>query len=290
MKQLQANKIRLVANGSLDSLDIELVSEGQLSSWSKRYSASKDTLDFLLPRGYAEDRLYIRVMDGKNDYDDTLSVRLDNEKIRIDSTYQLKSNVTGGFQFKNEVTLSHYYDFVDVMDALPLLEDSLSVAGGVSVIHSELGKLILDYPWAYGREYSVDVPEGLLYDYLGNRNDSLVLAFKTPGKEELSTLNVTLLNSNADHGYVMELLNSAGKVQSIHVLNAGATNLQLEDLKPSSYSVKLIIDENNNGIWDSGSYKEKLQPEKIIFYSERIDLLANWDKELELDVSSDSAN
>jgi len=290
LKQLQANKIRLVANGSLDSLDIELVSEGQLSSWSKRYSASKDTLDFLLPRGYAEDRLYIRVMDGKNDYDDTLSVRLDNEKIRIDSTYQLKSNVTGGFQFKNEVTLSHYYDFVDVMDALPLLEDSLSVAGGVSVIHSELGKLILDYPWAYGREYSVDVPEGLLYDYLGNRNDSLVLAFKTPGKEELSTLNVTLLNSNADHGYVMELLNSAGKVQSIHVLNAGATNLQLEDLKPSSYSVKLIIDENNNGIWDSGSYKEKLQPEKIIFYSERIDLLANWDKELELDVSSDSAN
>ena len=37
-------------------------------------------------------------------------------------------------------------------------------------------------------------------------------------------------------------------------------------MKPDTYYARLFIDENGNGKWDSGNYKEKRQSEKIYYY------------------------
>ena len=50
-------------------------------------------------------------------------------------------------------------------------------------------------------------------------------------------------------------------------------------LAPGKYALKLIYDENNNGVWDTGRYLQNRQPEKVIRYNGEIIIRANWETE-----------
>lgn len=52
--------------------------------------------------------------------------------------------------------------------------------------------------------------------------------------------------------------------------------------KPGEYDLRVLLDENQNGIWDSGNYNQKKQPEKVIALTTKLLIKANWDNELEL--------
>jgi len=47
-------------------------------------------------------------------------------------------------------------------------------------------------------------------------------------------------------------------------------------LLPGKYSLRAILDENENLKWDTGSFLLKRQPERVIYYNKTIDLRANW--------------
>jgi len=43
----------------------------------------------------------------------------------------------------------------------------------------------------------------------------------------------------------------------------------------------LIIDANENGKWDTGDYLKNKQPERVIYFDEKIEIRANWDHEFQ---------
>lgn len=52
--------------------------------------------------------------------------------------------------------------------------------------------------------------------------------------------------------------------------------------KPGEYELRILIDENNNTIWDAGNYNQKKQPEKVIALTTKLLVKANWDNEIEI--------
>jgi hypothetical protein len=40
-----------------------------------------------------------------------------------------------------------------------------------------------------------------------------------------------------------------------------------------------LYDANNNGQWDPGNFKQKLQPEKASTIDKKLSIKANWDNE-----------
>lgn len=59
-------------------------------------------------------------------------------------------------------------------------------------------------------------------------------------------------------------------------------NAVFEDLEPGEYRLRLIIDENNDGIWNPGNFLTRKQPEEITYYKNDkkqsiIILKANWE-------------
>jgi hypothetical protein len=43
---------------------------------------------------------------------------------------------------------------------------------------------------------------------------------------------------------------------------------------------------NNNGKWDTGNYWKKIQPERVVSRKQRLQIRANWDNELKLDMKA----
>ena len=53
-------------------------------------------------------------------------------------------------------------------------------------------------------------------------------------------------------------------------------NLIFNLLEPKTYYIRAIIDDNKNNKWDTGNYLLKLQPERIIYYTEELEVRANY--------------
>ena len=43
------------------------------------------------------------------------------------------------------------------------------------------------------------------------------------------------------------------------------------------YSLRVIYDENGNGKWDSGKFLQGKQPERVSYYTEKLDVRAGWE-------------
>lgn len=53
---------------------------------------------------------------------------------------------------------------------------------------------------------------------------------------------------------------------------------------PGEYQISILFDVNNNGKWDTGNYWKKLQPEKVVARKQTLQIRANWDNELRIDL------
>ena len=55
-------------------------------------------------------------------------------------------------------------------------------------------------------------------------------------------------------------------------------------LKEGKYYLRVIVDSNNNGRWDTGDFDTDLQPEEVYYYHEEIECRAKWDMTITVNV------
>ena len=55
------------------------------------------------------------------------------------------------------------------------------------------------------------------------------------------------------------------------------TDFKINNLKPGTYNIRVILDRNKNDKWDHGNYNKRTLSEEIIFSTSEIKLKANWD-------------
>lgn len=87
--------------------------------------------------------------------------------------------------------------------------------------------------------------------------------------------------SDYDSPILLYCIQRGKVIQQIEVNNPKEA-VNIKQLLPGDYSFKVVIDEINNGYWDSGSLAEKRQPEVVHIYSETTKVRANWDTTVKL--------
>lgn len=81
--------------------------------------------------------------------------------------------------------------------------------------------------------------------------------------------------------YIIQLLDEGFNVVAE---SRSRNNYSFKLIKPGTYQIRILIDQNEDGQWDSGNLLEKREPEPVILYKEsEITLKSNW--ELTLDLS-----
>lgn len=74
---------------------------------------------------------------------------------------------------------------------------------------------------------------------------------------------------------MVHLTNEDGKIY----LEQYATEervFEFSHIEPGNYLIRVIQDANANGIWDTGHYLNRQQPEKVGYYPQIIKMRANW--------------
>jgi hypothetical protein len=64
-------------------------------------------------------------------------------------------------------------------------------------------------------------------------------------------------------------------------------NYEFKYLLPGKYLFRFIKDKNGNKKWDTGNYLKKIQPERVFYSSDTIELRANWDINYQLKIPAE---
>ena len=120
--------------------------------------------------------------------------------------------------------------------------------------------------------YRVTIDSAAVVSVYGLINDKLSKELKVKGLEEYANLYFRV---NAGGSAFVELLASGEKIVRTVPVKNGA--VEILNVNPGTYYLRLTIDSNGNGKWDTGNYSQHLQPEEVYYYPKRLRLRANWD-------------
>lgn len=87
---------------------------------------------------------------------------------------------------------------------------------------------------------------------------------------------------------VVQLLDKAEKV--VQHTKCENSRCAFYFIKPGTYYLRLFVDDNGNGVWDTGNYEKALPPERVYYYPHSLELRAlfeytqdDWDITMPLD-------
>lgn len=136
--------------------------------------------------------------------------------------------------------------------------------------------------WRPDQRYKLRVDSAAFTSIYGNNNLPLEMGFSIPPLDTYASLFVTLSNYDNGQAYV-QLLNGDKPTRTV---KADGDHADFFYLSPGKYYMRMFVDQNNNGEWDTGLFSEKKQPEPVYYYPEAIELRARWDTELPWNVRS----
>ena len=136
-----------------------------------------------------------------------------------------------------------------------------------------LRKYNLLYNWDFQQEFELSVDSASMYGIYGLHNDKIKQAIKIKSEEEYC--NIFFNVSGADPQAFVQLLDGQDKVVRTVTVRNGTADFYF--LNPGKYTARLINDKNGTGVWDTGLYEEKRQPEEVFYYPQFLDPKANWD-------------
>ena len=128
--------------------------------------------------------------------------------------------------------------------------------------------------WRPDIEYSLEIDSAAFVDIYGLASKPVKQGFKVSSLDEYSTLLVNITSLENEH-LLVQLLN--GQDQVVKETKAVNGVAEFYYLKPEKYYLRLIVDRNNNGKWDTGDYDKDQQAEEVYYYPEVIECKAKWD-------------
>jgi uncharacterized protein (DUF2141 family) len=206
------------------------------------------------------------------------SVRNEKEKkLKLSNNFIYgKQDLLNTLQLTNNVPLQQFD-----ADSIILMDTSFVKIKDYSInIDSSRKKISIDKKWPSNEPFNLIVFKNGLSDSSGLKlvkNDTI--KFFTKSISEYGSLKITFKNIDIAQHPVLYFLEGENVKFTFDIQNE---NWENKMMLPGDFALRILYDKNNNGQWDPGNYKLKLQPEISISLPEKINIKADWENEREI--------
>jgi len=270
-----SNRISFGYYGKGDDIKIETLSE--IPDTVKTYvlkDREKDTLNFWFTP-YEMDSLLFTITNENLKIQDTFKVK--NRKIEFDSL-KISMSQNGNIEMDKPINLLSNTPLVSYDSTKIKLMDKDSVEVTYNLKLDTLKNLLnFDFKIDPEQNYRMELVPGAVTDFFETTNDSVAYSFRTKSLADYGNLTLNLNGNNIVYPIIVQLTNEKGDLQR-EIYSTESQAYIFDNLNPGKYQARVIFDMNENGEWDTGSFLDKRQPEKISYYSTLIELRANWEK------------
>ncbi len=285
----EPGKVICAFNGVADTLTTIWVTDTtSLKIFSLNYSEKKDTLIIWYQNLQADT---IQVLFPQLLAKDTLTIRLLKRDLKGSSRSKPSLRILPLISSGSSQDLHRPFDLLfnhpvesSNLSGIQFLEDSVVLPGNSFYFVDSLHTLLrYSGAWKQKAIYNLLIPSGLFRDIYQLENDTITFGFRTKAETDYASLTANLSSKSGNFPYLIQLVDEQEKVFETSTLNQDSS-ITFNFLTPGVYRLKIIQDSNRNGRWDSGYYLKKIQPEKVFYYPEVIQIRANWDVEIKWDI------
>lgn len=217
---------------------------------------------------------------------DSLQFDISRDTHKVRSTHQIRKAVLDSLTISSSIEgVLHLDDSLRIETTTPIAtidksrinlldRDSIPVAFTIAI--EDPHRVLFDFDILPNESYQLDVFPGAITDFFDEVNDSLQLNLRTKKPADYGSVYLQLIGVPNDPVLVQLTDENENVIRSFPV-DAAQKRVVFSNLKPNKYYVRLIVDENNNGQWDTGHFLKRSAPEKVYHHKPLLDVRANWE-------------
>lgn len=181
----------------------------------------------------------------------------------------IRSNIQSSFELYNPLRLEFDQPVVQFDSSFVHLEmavDSLFEPVPFRMETDSLNprKVTLRPRWEPGAKYKLTVDSALLVSHYGLWNNLYEQSFTVKPLDQYGNLEITITGLPEDKEAFVELLDKSDKPFRKSFVKENVVRFQ--DLTPGDIYGRIVIDDNDDGLWTTGNYEASRQPEKVFYY------------------------
>ena len=230
-----------------------------------------------------KDTLYVWY---KNLKADSLQFNISQDTLKYQLTHQIRKAELDSLTISTTIKgVLHLDDTLGIETTTPILtidksrinlrnRDSMPVPFDMSV--EDPHRVLFDFDILPNENYQLDVFPGAITDFFDEVNDSLQLALRTKKPADYGSVYLQLVGVPSYPVIVQLTDENENLIRSLPVA-APQRRIVFSNLQPKKYYVRLIVDENKNGQWDTGRFLDRSAPEKVYHHEPILDVRSNWE-------------
>jgi uncharacterized protein (DUF2141 family) len=235
----------------------------------------KDTFNFWFTPTDLDSIIFLAIND-KLSLVDTFTVK--QRKVDTDSL-TLNPNQRGSLDFNKRYSISANIPIskLDSTQIQMMDKDSIEVDFRV-MIDSIENDINFDFTPEPNQNYSLDLLPGAITDFFEDINDTLIYKLSTGSPADYGNLRFNVKVDSAAYPLLVQLTDNDGSLKQ-ELYATRPKIFEFNHIEPSKYFLRVIFDANGNQIWDTGNYLKNVQPERVSYYPDTLEVRANWEIE-----------
>ncbi|WP_373739171.1 Ig-like domain-containing domain [Kaistella sp.] len=172
------------------------------------------------------------------------------------------------------VVTSNY--FVDKIEAekWSLVSDSIKQEFTAKISEKNPFEIYIKSSFKEGKKYSLTIPKETVSSFYETIIKSYRFDFESDKIENYGDLMVTLENEPKQKFWIQLLTESGNIAYSKYGVEK---QINFKSLKPGQYDLRILVDENENGIWDFADFADNIFAEPVFIFDKKIEVRPLWE-------------
>jgi len=142
-------------------------------------------------------------------------------------------------------------------------------------------KYTLNAKFVLGKKYLFIGDKGSFGNLYFEESDSLGTKFSVKDPESYSKVIINIRNCTGSS--IIQLLNNSEKLVAKTIIKKDG-KIEFPLLEKGLYRLRVIYDINGDGLWTTGDFMLRRQPEAVSYFPKELDIDANWNVEEDWDI------
>lgn len=170
------------------------------------------------------------------------------------------------------------YSNLPVENILPekfsMLSDSIKQNFTAEISKTNPHEILIKSDYQEGKKYQLTVLKGSVSSYYESIEKSYQWNFEGDKSENYGSFTLNLINKPA-HPFWIEIIDENDKIA--YSKKSTSENNKFTELKPGTYKVRILVDDNENGVWDSVDFLKQTYAEDVYMFNKKLVVKPFWE-------------